>query len=290
MGMKFPMNYFVSFVQPAKIYRWRKQYTWPKIIMLFIFTIAFTFLPVSFLFFSMTSFQMEMFIPNAMKLVDDDMAKSLADCTFNQGVMSCTTTAIEKTNGVVAIAPEQAYQLEGTGNNIQVVGIQNAIIFAADELILTDENGVGFQVKYPNTVTKLDVENRSDVSHVIGSLWYSQFRPVVIPVVMIAVAAMLFVTLGVYFGFVALVLYMMKHSRMVEIDTIKEAIAMIIMAAGLPTLLAVGVCFITQDIAVLLTIQSFGMLAMLLIAYFMTRFRSPILQRLDKYEQQLSVK
>lgn len=290
MEMKFPTNYFVSFVQPAKIYQWRDRYSWPKLVMLLCFTIAFTFVPISLIFLNMTSFNLAMFIPNAIELVSEATQTQLEACTFTQATLQCPTSEVISDKGIVAINPTKDYTINGEGNNLQVSQAENTILFMSNELILTDENGVGFRIQYPNGIERLAVTTVDEVKSGIGELWYSQYRPVVVPVLMAAVVTMLLMTIGIYLSFVALILYMMKFSRLVEIASFKEAFAMVLMATGLPTMLAVGVAFFTQDIAVLLTIQSFGMIILLLIAYFMTHFRMPQIIGADQYEQALKAK
>ncbi|MGL4953384.1 MAG: hypothetical protein ACRC5Q_06265 [Culicoidibacterales bacterium] len=285
MNLKFPTNYFVSFVQPAKIYEWRQQYSWPKLIILLLFTIAFTFLPVSLIFLNMTSFNLEMFIPNTIELISPATQEQLEACTFTDATLQCPTTEIVTDKGIVAINPTQMYTITGSDNSIQVEQAANTILFLTEELILTDENGVGFRIQYPEGLERLAVTTTDEVKAGIGELWYSQYRPVAVPILMFAVIAMLFMTVGIYLGFVALILYMMKFSRMVEIDSFKEALAMVIIATGLPTMLGVGIALFTQDIAVLLTVQSFGMIILLLIAYFMTHFKSPHTIAEDQYEK-----
>ncbi|MGL4624551.1 MAG: DUF1189 family protein [Culicoidibacterales bacterium] len=290
MEMKFPSNYFVSFIQPAKVYQWRKQYSWPKLILLVVFTIAFTFVPISFIFLNMNSFNLDMFIPTTMSLVTDDTVRALESCDFSDARLTCESTEIVTATGVFAIAPTSEYTISGEENAIQVAEASNAILFLEDRVVLTDENGVGFSVQYPLGVEKLAVTSVEDVKTGIGELWYSQYRPVAVPVLIGAVLIMLFATIGIYLGFIGLILYMMKFSRMVEIDSYKEAFAMVVVATGLPTLLGVGIAFFTQDIAVLLTIQSFGMIVILLISYFLTRFRMPVAITADVYEEKLREK
>lgn len=290
MEMKFPSNYFLSFIQPAKVYQWRKQYSWPKLMLLVVFTIAFTFVPISFIFLNMNSFNLDMFIPTTMSLVSEEVIPALADCAFDDAVLNCKTTEIVTDKGVFAINPKTAYTITGEANNIQVTEAKNAILFLEERLVLTDENGIGFSVQYPLGLEKLAVESIDDVKAGIGELWYSQYRPVAVPVLIGAVLVMLFATVGIYLAIIALILYIMKFSRMVEIDSYKEAFAMVVVATGLPTLLGVGIAFFTQDIAVLLTIQSFGMIVVLLVAYFMTRFRMPVTMMTDTYEEKLRKK
>lgn len=290
MNMKFPMNYFVSFVKPAKIYEWRKQYSWPKIIMLLIFTIAFTFLPISLVFMNMTSFNLDMFIPHTMELINEETRAQLEPCTFTNATLNCPSSEQILPNGVIAVLPTSDYTIVGTDNNIQVSEAKNSIIFLDKHLILTDENGIGFEINYPTRFETMNVDSIENVKVGIGELWYSQFRPVAVPVIMLAIVGMLFATVGIYLGFVALIIYMMKFSKMVEIDTYRESFAMVLVACGLPTVLGVGICLFTQDIAVLLTVQSFGMIIFLLAAYFFTKFREPHIKQIDAYEETLRAK
>lgn len=290
MEMKFPSNYFLSFIQPAKVYQWRKQYSWPKLILLVVFTITFTFVPISFIFLNMNSFNLNMFIPTTMSLVTDETVQALESCRFDEARFSCPSTEIVTEKGVFAINPTTRYTITGEENDTQVAEAKNAILFFEDRLVLTDENGVGFIVQYPLAVEKLAATSVEEVKTGIGELWYSQYRPVAVPILISAVMVMLFTTIGAYLGFIALILYLMKFSRMVEIDSYKEALAMVVTAIGLPTLLGVGIAFFTQDIAVLLTVQSFGMIVVLLLAYFMTRFRTPVTITMDAYEKNLRKK
>ncbi len=96
-------------------------------------------------------------MPAALSAVNDRFAEQLNGIQIRNGKLTGGQRfdQIEEGNHLMAVDMEHEWKPNGENGRLRVKGYDNAVIFQPDRLIITDQNGMGFSVRYGKADARL---------------------------------------------------------------------------------------------------------------------------------------
>lgn len=270
----FPINYFKSIWTPSKIWFNRHDLKWWQMLLVILFLNGLMTVPVTLNYANMTEFPVTDYYPNAMALVDDQVVAEIQQVTFENGEMLIGQQVVsESAEGTVAfgLADDQLETL---------AAMQNGTHFPRESIRLNGSWGANGNGPYTKDfdLTGLD---QAGVQESLSQQWLDQNRVLVV-LIFSSVISLIFLAMNLFLvGIAALMFYMTKGSPVTSIETYKESINLILNALSLPTLLAMAYGLYNFDVSLMASLQTIGLVTMLLLVMWKTRFRD---QTLDKYQ------
>lgn len=271
---RFPINYFANIFSPVKMYWHRRDLGWLKIALVFIFLNACLIAPLSLSFARTESFELGRIMPNLYEAVKTGYSGPAVNMKINNGILQAQAYELVDGDTLISINANEDFSVSGDQYHKKVDHYKNALVFQKNRLILTDENGFGFSVRYPQNDAGKKVRNGDDLAAFAGELWFQQFKVNLIPLISGSMLAMLFSSNFVLMGAVSLILWLTKFSSYSGIQTFKQAATITMFAAGCPSILAMIAGFAGANITVLLMIQSLGIVIIIAFIFFRTKFLS----------------
>lgn len=271
---RFPINYFANIFSPVKMYRHRRDLGWLKIALVFIFLNACLIAPLSLSFARTESFELGRIMPNLYEAVKDGYSGPAMNMTIKNGVLQAQSYELIDGDTLISINGSGDFPVSGDQYHKKVDHYKNALIFQKNRLILTDKNGFGFSVRYPEYDVGKKVGSGDVLADFAGKLWFQQFKVNLIPLLSGSMLAMLFLINFVLMGVVSLILWLTKFSSYSGIQTFKQAATITMFAAGCPSILAMIAGFAGANITALLMIQSLGIVMIIAFIFFRTKFLS----------------
>ena len=223
----------------------------------------------------MTEFPVTDYYPNAMALVDNQLVEDMQQVTFSEGEMLIDQQLIAETaEGTTAfgLADDQVNALTASG--------KTAIIFQENQFILMEAGAPTATVLYTKDfdLTGLD---KDGIQASLSQQWLDQNRVLVV-LIFSSVISLIFLAMNLFLvGIAALMFYMTKGSPVTSIESYKESVNLILNALSLPTLLAMAYGLYNFDVSLMASLQTIGLVTMLLLVMWKTRFRD---QTLDEFK------
>ena len=271
----FPINYFKSIWTPSKIWFNRHDLKWWQMLLVILFLNGLMTVPVTLNYANMTEFPVTDYYPNAMALVDDQVVAEIQQVTFENGEMLIGQPVVsESAEGTVAfgLADDQLETLAASG--------KTALIFQKNQFVLMEAGASTATVLYTKDfdLTGLD---QAGIQESLSQQWLDQNRVLVV-LIFSSVISLIFLAMNLFLvGIAALMFYMTKGSPVTSIETYKESINLILNALSLPTFLAMAYGLYNFDVSLMASLQTIGLVTMLLLVMWKTRFRD---QTLDEYQ------
>lgn len=271
----FPINYFMSIWTPSKIWFNRHDLKWWQMLLVILFLNGLMTVPVTLNYANMTEFPVTDYYPNAMALVDDQVVAEIQQVTFENGEMLIDQPVVsERAEGTVAFGLSD-YQLE----TLAASG-KTALIFQENQFVLMEAGAPTATVLYTKDfdLTGLD---QARIQESLSQQWLDQNRVLVV-LIFSSVISLIFLAMNLFLvGIAALMFYMTKGSPVTSIETYKESINLILNALSLPTFLAMAYGLYNFDVSLIASLQTIGLVTMLLLVMWKTRFRD---QALDEFQ------
>ncbi|MGH2064259.1 DUF1189 family protein [Aerococcus urinaeequi] len=271
----FPINYFKSIWTPSKIWFNRHDLKWWQMLLVILFLNGLMTVPVTLNYANMTEFPVTDYYPNAMAIVDDQVVAEIQQVTFENGEMLIDQTVVsESVEGTVAfgLADDQVNALAANG--------KTALIFQENQFVLMEAGAPMATVLYTKNfdLTGLD---QAGIQESLSQQWLDQNRVLVV-LIFSSVISLIFLAMNLFLvGIAALIFYMTKGSPVTSIETYKESINLILNALSLPTFLAMAYGLYNFDVSLIASLQTIGLVTMLLLVMWKTRFRD---QTLDEFQ------
>ncbi|WP_018664777.1 DUF1189 family protein [Heyndrickxia acidiproducens] len=271
---KFPANYFSHLYSPAKMFHNRNALSWWNIIIVFLFLTACLVAPVSLSFARMDSLPLSRIAPNLNEAVNNQYNGEPAAISIQNGMLEANRpVTIKNKQTLLAINPGQPVSISGDRYHKKVKGFENALILQKKQLTLADQNGFGFTVQYPRQQEKQVIRNADDLAAWAAALWYQQYQVILIPLL----SGLAFVLLGlsnlILMGACAFILWLTRFSGFSGIRSLKQAVSIVLFAAGIPSIAAMLAGFARTDPAGFMMIQSLGMVLIIALIFFKTKFQ-----------------
>lgn len=271
----FPVNYFKSIWTPSKIWTNRRDLKWWQMLLVLLFLNGLMIIPVTLNYANMTNFPVTDYYPESMALVDDQVATKMDQVTFSNGEMLINTPSVsEGSQGTVAfgLSNDQAKEIANNG--------ETAIIFQENQYILIEPNAPTATVLYTKDfdLTGLDQQG---IQEVLSQQWLDQNRILVVLLFSMVISLILLAMSSFLVAIAALMFYLTKGSPVTSIETFKESVNLILNAISLPTFLALVYGLYNFDVSLMASVQTVGLVAMLLLVMWKTRFQD---NHLDEYK------
>lgn len=261
----FPLNYFKSIWTPKKTFKGRHQLKGFQIILIMLFLNGLMMIPVSLTYANMDSYPIEGNFPNAFGLIDEKAVAELEKTEFSNGQASFDSSFyLEKEQGVIGGNLSEAEMQEAMES-------RNAILFSND-LFMIIEEGTASEVHYTKDFNLGAAGDTTAMKDALSQQWFIQNQGFLVSSLIFLVFCLILVSIIFIVSGSSLFMYLTKKSNYSSIKTIKESFNFIVNALGLPTVVAAIVGLLHFDVVVMLTIQSFGLIFMLLAVFYQTRF------------------
>lgn len=262
---KFPINYLSSTLSPVRAFLGQSQLKWPAIIVIILFLNAMMMIPLT-LSFSQMEWNLEATFPSVYSMIDEEVVKELQQSRMEKGILSFQEPfSLEKPAGVVAGGIPDSEGERALEN-------RNALLFNGNEMIIKEEGAPLSVTAYTNDVNWASLQNPEEVKRAIENQWFRFNRVYLVASYSFMISFMLLVmNLFLIFG-AGFFVYMAKRSSFEENSSYKESVNLIVNAMGVPVLLAVLFGLANPDITILMTIQTLGLVLMIVAIYFQTHF------------------
>jgi maltodextrin utilization protein YvdJ len=234
-------------------------------------------IPVTLNYANMTEFPVSDYYPNAMALVDDQVATAMTQVTFENGEM-----LFSQAQPLVSESPEGtvAFGIENDQVNTLTDEGQTALIFQENQFILAEDGAPTATVLYTRDFD-LSGLDQAGIQEALSQQWLDQNRILVV-LIFSTVISIIFLAMNLFLvAIAALMFYMTKGSPVTSIETYKESINLILNALSVPTFLAMVYGLYNFDVSLMASLQMIGLVTMLLLVMWKTRFRDGTL---DEYQ------
>lgn len=250
---------------PSGVCRYGNTFSWLQLSFLFMFLTASLMVPLTVSFMKMDRFSVSTFMPSAIEKVNDTFADQLKGFQIRNGKLTGgkSSQRIEDGQNLLAVDMKYGYQTNGENGRLKVTGYDNAIVFQPDQLVITDQNGTGFSVGYAKMDAKLKKPNVHDVEVLIDTLWFAQYKPMI----MLLAYAVIFMIQLLLTAVLAGGIWITKISNMISIASCKEAASTAICASALPAFAAAAIGMVHFDLITVLMILSCGVTLMISFAF-----------------------
>ena len=262
----FPINYFNSVLTPVKNFIGRKQLSWPKLLFVILFLNGIMMIPIVMNFTQTEAIQLKSTFPAIYDLIDEDVVDSLNQTTSEKGQVTFTEHFIlEKEVGIVLGGVDEQ-EIE------EALEMTNALVFAEDRFYLKEGDLPVSEITYTADVQLNGWQTVDDLQAEINRQWFQYNRVFIVATYSFMITGMLLMmNLLLVFG-AAFFIRLAGRSAMIEIDTYKESVNLILNAMGIPVLLAFLLGLVMPDISMIMSVQTFGLVVMLVLIYFRTQF------------------
>lgn len=263
---KFPLSYFNQIWTPKRSFKGRHQLNWLQLVIILVFLTSVLMIPVALNFVKMDSYPIDESYPDTFELIDDTVAAALQKTTIINGTLQMQPESEYKSkNGIVSIGSSEVQAK-------QKLKETNALVFTKNRFYLKNKEVPVSNVQYTKDFDLSSANSVKEIKAELSRQWFIQNRGYVMGSLMFLVFSILFVsTIFIVFGS-AFFLYLTRKNSFSSIKTYKESMNLVLNALGLPTLVALISAFVQFDIVVMLTIQSLGIVLMILMVFYQTKF------------------
>ncbi|TWK08657.1 hypothetical protein CHCC20442_4370 [Bacillus licheniformis] len=252
---KLIVRFLKAAASPAGVMRCKHAFSWLEISFLFMFLTACLMAPMTLAFMKMDHFNAGYLIPNVAQEADAAFIKQLKGYQLTNGRLKGEDELyrVEKGRTLLAVDLKDELKTSGENGRIKAEGYQNALIFQSDHLIISDQSGAGFSVRYPAKAGLNDLD-AGHLGDFIGAMWFAQYKPLII---MLACSAVFIISLFLT-AVLAGGIWISKKSNMTGIRSFKEAAAAAVCGSALPAGAAMAFGMISFDFIAMLLIHSCG--------------------------------
>lgn len=260
--LAFPLNYFSQILTPKRAFRGRKSLTKFQIIIIFLFTTSLLLIPVTINLAQSKNFNLAEIMPATFALIDEEVLTNIQSSDLNNGELANQATTYFNQEKTVGTNLSQA-DLDHSAN---------AISFNQREMYLKDSSGYDFKVNYTKDFSPSQLTSVASLKAEISSQWLKQNRAfVTFTLILMSGGLILVSNLILVFGG-AVFIYLSKKSAYSSISSYQESVNLMLNGIGLGSFVSLLVGLIFYDMTVVLSVQSLGLVAMLLAIFMTTRF------------------
>lgn len=273
----FPLNYFKNIWTPKQIVQQKHSFNWFQLIIVLLFLNGLMIIPVSLNYAKMETFSVENTFPETFQLVDQTVVNNMNEATFNLGKMNLNESFLSQTdNGVVAggITNQEAEQI------LQDEG--SVLLFLENELQIREKDNSVSIVPYTKDFDLSGVTTTEELQDAISQQWFVKNQLFVVAAFSFILFALLLTELTLLVFGAAFFLFIASKNKKTGQKTYKKAVAVVLYAAGVPSLLAMIVGMFEFNIITMMTIQSVGMIGYIWFIYYYNRIEEIKVQKAAK--------
>lgn len=262
----FPLNYFKSIWSPNQIFKNRHQLNWFQIFVVLLFVNSLLMIPVALNYVKMDTFPVEDTLPGSFGLIDEAVVLKLQAGNYENGTLELPESFVLSTeNGMVS-------GLLTESETDEALTADNALLFQETEFVIKEGDQSLETIPYTKDFDLSKVTTVAELKEALSRQWFIKNKAYTVATLMSLVFSITLVsTLFLTFGS-AIFLYLTKKSKFSSIDTYKESVNLLTNCIGLPSFVALLLGLIQFDIIIMLMIQSVGLVMMLLVVFYKTRF------------------
>ncbi|OTP11861.1 malA2 [Enterococcus sp. 10A9_DIV0425] len=266
---KFPLNYFANLRSPQRLFLSRRQLSWPKFILVYLFLVSLLVMPIT-LFYTkqVTAIPMEQF------LTVDELIQE-ADVNRLQG-LKIVNRQMEAEKGVVSVSDDVIIGVDLTKEQQQT---RNASINFENKqwTIQQSENGKvrSYQMNYPPMFDLSTVATPQSFQQFLETAFYMSNQPMIILSYSLSLGILLFLMTGLLLFGGAFFLWMTRKSNFSSIVTFKESANLMLNVLGVGSIAAALISLIHFDFILMMGVQSTTTVLMLLWIFAKTKFKDP---------------
>lgn len=262
----FPLNYFKSIWSPKQIFKNRHQLNWFQIFVVLLFVNSLLMIPVALNYVKMDTFPVEDTLPGSFGLIDEAVVLKLQAGNYQNGTLKLPESFVLSTeNGMVS-------GLLTESETDEALSADNALLFQETEFVIKEGDQSLETIPYTKDFDLSKVTTVAELKEALSRQWFIKNKAYTVATLMSLVFSITLVsTLFLTFGS-AIFLYLTKKSKFSSINSYKESVNLLTNCIGLPSFVALLLGLIQFDIIIMLMIQSVGLVMMLLIVFYQTRF------------------
>lgn len=260
--LPFPFSYFVNIVTPKRVFLGRNALTKVQLFLIFIFITALALIPVTVNMARSTNFQLAEIMSETFKQVDHNTLMAIQGAEFQEGHLSAEYSQLINSNGTVGFNLSED----------ELSRLKSGISFGERAMVLKDQSGYEFTVNYTRDFNPGAFTTIEELKQGISSQWLTQNKAFVAFTMMLMSASLILVSNLILVVGGAFFVWLTKKNHLSSICTYQESLNLILNGLGLSTLLGMVVGLISFDMTLVLSIQSFGLVLMLLGVFVTTRF------------------
>lgn len=258
----FPFSYFMNTVTPKRVFYGRKALNKAQIGLIFVFITAVMLIPVTLNLARSTSFQLADIMNETFEQINQETLTTIQKADFKNGYLQDAET------GTINQAGTIGFHL----NESELARIKNGISFDSSFMLLKSQEGYDFKVHYTKDFNPSIFKTVDELKQGISSQWLTQNRAFVTFTLIIMSGSLILVShLILVFGG-AFFIWLTKKNQFSSIKTYQESVNLILNGLGVSTFFGMLVGLIYFDMTLVLTIQSLGLVLMLLGVFVTTRF------------------
>lgn len=264
---KFPLNYFSSLRSPKQLFLGRKQLTWPKFIVIFLFLISFMVMPITLFYTNQVSaIPMEQFL-SVNTLIDQEGVARLRELQLTNGRLTADSEIISVTNDVII----------GTALTTEEMAERGAAINFEETswTIRQEEDGQTreYNMSYPSSFDFMRITSPKEFEQFLENEFYASNRPMIILSYSLTLGILLFIMTGLILFGAAFFLWLTRKSKFSSIKNFKESANLMLNVLGVSSIIAGFVGFIHFDFVLMMGIQSTIAVLLLLWIFAKTGFK-----------------
>lgn len=270
MKESFVIRYFKGMVSPKKIVETRSKLNWIQLVIIFLFLMALLLTPFS-LQTTAQENQLKQALPHAMNLVTKQDLSDLNQMKIQNQQKTGRLFANKRNQNVVASVNQNGWNWlnirHHNGTDYQLTGYRNAIIFGPRYLLVTDQNGKGVMMRYP-TKKVARFQSKDEVVQFVSQNWFNNHRLTMQLMFLfietsIIAALMLLITIGA-----SAIFDLTCRHKLSGQHRIRQSVAIVLLSAGLPTIVAMVLGVMCKDAMFGLQVQAALWVLYLVLAFW----------------------
>lgn len=272
-NLPFPLNYFKNSMRPETVFTGRKSLKLHQLLVVFIFLTSLLLVPVTLNVAKNPSISLETLMPSAFSRLDKQTVSAIKEADISEGKLNETAHVFlneDKTVGFNLTKEEMAK-------------LSSGISFNQTGMSLKDKSGYAFDVAYSKSFSLANSQTLDEFKNSISQEWLIQNKGFVALTLIMMSAGMIFMSELMLVIGGAFFIWVTRFNEASSIKTFRESVTLILNAMGLSSVLAMVVGLIKFDMTIVLSIQSLGLVVMLLAVFVKTRFNED--QTLRKMKQ-----
>ncbi|GEQ61700.1 hypothetical protein K5X77_02045 [Vagococcus lutrae] len=262
-SLPFPNNYFYAMMTPKRIFFNRNQFKKWQLLVIFIFLTMALLIPVSVNLMNHLTFSLEDIMPQTFKYLDDEVLLQLKDYPVEHGeMMNSNRHYLNSEQSVGVNLTEKQFEAVDSGVNFKI-----------NKMLLKDKSGYEFSVNYTKDFQPQFFNSKKELHEAISEQWLKQNQSFVFFTLFLMNASVIFISMLFLVIGGAFFLYLGKTFQLSSVRSYQESLTIILLSLGFSTLLATIVGLLYFDMTIVLSIQSLGLIIMLLMIFLKTKFQ-----------------
>src|SRR5699024_7199030 len=144
-------------------------------------------------------------------------------------------------------------------------------LFEPNQLIIKESNMAEASILYTKDFSLQGLTHAEEVVNEISRHWFKQNKIFIVMIISVMISDFLFVIVLLLTLGSAFFLYVTKKSSLYSMKTFKESVNLILNLLTLPTIIAMIFSLFHFDITLMPSIQTVGLVLMLIIVYYKTK-------------------